>query len=311
MRELRILVTTSSFGKADTKPLDILSGKCNVKLNPYGRKLTTEEFTELTDGMDGVIAGVESITREALEKRPNIKVISRCGVGMDSVDVEACRELGVKVFNTPNAPVDSVAELTVSIMLDLLKNVSNMNSSMKSGNWNKMTGLMLKGKKVGIIGMGRIGSRVAELISAFGTEIAYSDIEDKGNGYRFMSKSELIQWADIITLHTSACEEGSYVIGKSELDEMRDSAYLVNTSRGRFIDEEALYNALIQGHIQGAALDVFREEPYSGKLMELDNVILTPHISSSAKEGRVVMELEAVHNLFSGLGIEYDKSDNI
>lgn len=303
---MRILVTTSSFGKADTKPLDILKGKCNVKLNPHGRKLTTDEFIELTEGMDGVIAGVESITREALEKRPNIKVISRCGVGMDSVDIEACRELGVKVFNTPNAPVDSVAELTVTIMLDLLKNVSNMNSSMKSGNWNKMTGLMLNGKKVGIIGMGRIGSRVAELISAFGTEIAYSDIEDKGNEYKFMSKSELLQWANIITLHTSSSEEEGYVIGKAELDEMRDSAYIVNTSRGRFMDENALYEALKEKRIQGAALDVFSEEPYSGKLIELDNVILTPHISSSAKEGRAVMEMEAVYNLFDGLGIEYD-----
>lgn len=308
---LKVTVTTSSFGKADKKPLDILKEKCEVMLNPYGRKLTTEEFIELTDGMDGVIAGVEPITREALEKRPKLKVISRCGVGMDSVDLEACKDLGVKVCNTPNAPADSVAELTVTIMLDLLKKVSNMNASVKAGRWNKMTGFMLKGKKVGIIGMGRIGSRVAALISAFGAEIAYADIEDKENGYRFMPKADLLKWADIITLHTSACEEGSHVIGKTELDAMKKGAFIVNTSRGRFIDEEALYNALIQEHIEGAALDVFSEEPYCGKLTELDNVILTPHISSSAKEGRAVMEMEAVYNLFDGLGISYDKSDNI
>ena len=306
-----ILVTTSSFGKAESKPLDILKEKCEVTLNPYGRKLTTDEFIELTEEMDGVIAGVELITREALERRPNIKVISRCGVGMDSIDVFACRELGVKLYNTPNAPVDSVAELTVTIMLNLLKNVSNMNASMKTGKWDKMTGFMLKGKKVGIIGMGRIGSRVAEVISAFGVEIAYTDIEDKKNGCKYMQKAELLQWADIITIHSSACEEGGYIIGKTELEKMQESAYLINTSRGRFVDESALYYALRQKHIRGAALDVFSEEPYSGKLTELDNIILTPHISSSAKEGRAVMELEAVYNLFKGLGIEYDTGNNI
>ena len=300
----RVIITTSSYGKADDKPLVLLGEKCEVQLNPYGRKLTTEEFVELTDGMDGVIAGVESITREALEKRPGLKVISRCGVGMDSVDLEACKELGVKVFNTPNAPVDSVAELTVTVMLDLLKNVSRMNASMKSGQWNKMSGMMLKGKKVGIIGMGRIGSRVAELVSVFGVEIAYSDIEDKHNGYDYLSKEELLAWADIVTVHTSACEEGSYVIGAADLDRMKASAFLVNTSRGRFIDENALYDALKSGHLQGAALDVFSEEPYTGKLTELDNVILTPHISSSAKEARAVMEMEAAKNLLEGLEID-------
>lgn len=308
---MKVLTTTSSFGKADSKPLDVLKEKCDVMLNPYKRKVTAKEFVELTEGMDGVIAGVENITREALEKRPDLKVISRCGVGMDSVDIEACRELGVKVYNTPNAPVDSVAELTVTMMLDLLKKVSAMDAAMKSGNWSKMTGSMLKGKKVGIIGMGRIGSRVAELVSAFGAEIAYADIDDKNNGYSYMTKQDLLKWADIVTVHTSACEEGSFVIGANELSAMRETAYLINTSRGRFIDEEALYDSLKTGLLQGAALDVFSEEPYKGKLMELDNVILTPHISSSAKEARAVMEMEAVYNLFDGLGIEYDKNDNL
>lgn len=300
----KILITTSSFGKADSKPLELVSGKCDVTLNPYGRKLSTEEFIELSDGKDGVIAGVESITREALEKRSGLKVISRCGVGMDSVDLKACKELGVKVFNTPNAPVDSVAELTVTVILDLLKNVSRMDDSMRSGKWNKMSGMMLKGKKVGIIGMGRIGNRVADFVSVFGVEIAYSDIEDKHNGYSYMPKEELLSWADIITVHTSACEEGSYVIGASDLDRMKASAFLVNTSRGRFIDETALYDALKSDRLQGAALDVFSEEPYSGRLTELDNVILTPHISSSAKEARAMMEMEAAKNLLEGLGLD-------
>ncbi len=299
---MKVVVTTSSFGKADPAPLNMLREKCEVVLNPYGRKLTTEEFIALTEGMDGVIAGVEPITRAALEQRRNLKVISRCGVGMDSVDRDACMELGVKLFNTPEAPVASVAELTVTVMLDLIKNVSNMNACLKAGQWNKMTGLMLGGKKVGIIGFGRIGRQVAKLVGGFEPEIAYTDIEEKDTPYRFMEKRELLEWADIVTIHSSFCEEGQFIIGRDELALMKWS-YLVNTSRGRFVDEEALFDALSSGSLAGAALDVFGKEPYEGKLATLSNVILTPHVASSAKEGRAVMETEAVQNLFKGLGI--------
>ena len=303
---MRVLISTSSFGKADDMPLKKCQEKCEVILNPYGRKLTTEEFIELTADVDAVIAGVEDITRDALTKRQNIKVISRCGVGMDNVDQEACRELDIKLYNTPNAPVDSVAELTVAVMLDILKNVSNMNRDLKAGTWNKMTGFLLKGKHIGIIGLGRIGHRVAELLGAFGAEIAYTDVHDMKSEYTYMEKESLLGWADIVTIHASGCEEGAYIIGAEDIRKMKDSAFLINTSRGKFIDENALYEALKTKRIQGAALDVYSKEPYQGRLCELDNVVLTPHISSSAKEGRAVMEMEAVQNLFIGLGLDYD-----
>ncbi len=308
---MKVLISTSSFGKADERPLKLCKEKMDVVLNPYGRKLTTEEFIDLTGDVDAVIAGVEEITREALEKRLNIRVISRCGVGMDSVDQEACKDLGIKLYNTPNAPVDSVAELTVTILLNLLKNVSNMDIALKNGAWNKMTGYLLKGKKVGVIGCGRIGSRVAQLLCAFDAEVAYTDTKNLENGYTYMDKTALLKWADIITIHTSGCEEGAYIIGRQELQEMKEGAFLVNTSRGKFLDEDALYEALKTGKLRGAALDVYGEEPYRGRLCQLENVILTPHISSSAKEGRAVMETEAVHNLMEGLGIDHDKGGYI
>lgn len=308
---MKVLISTSSFGKAIDTPLRICKEKCEVILNPYGRKLTTQEFIELSKDVEGVIAGVETITREALESRPNIRAISRCGVGMDSVDQDACHDLNIKLSNTPLAPVDSVAELTVTLILDLLKNVSNMNTSLKQGSWKKLPGVMLSEKKIGIIGLGRIGQKVAALLSGFGVEIAYTDIEEKESLYSYMRKEELLEWADIITIHTSTCEKDSYIIGENELEKMKKGAYLINTSRGKFIDEKALANALENGKLQGAALDVFSEEPYTGSLCQMDHVLLTPHISSSAKEGRVKMELEAVYNLFEGLGIQYDKSNNI
>ncbi len=302
---MKVLITTSSFGKADSAPLDFLKSHCEVQLNPYGRKLTTEEFVDLSEGMDGVIAGVERITAEALEMRKNLKVISRCGVGMDSLDTEACDRLGIKYFNTPNAPVHSVAELAVAVMLNLLKNISVMDVKLKQGNWSKETGYMLEGKKVGIIGFGRIGQRVAQILTAFDTEIAYSDIQKVSEQYPYMQRDQLLEWADIVTIHASSCD-GGYLIGQQELQRMKNSAFLVNTSRGKFIDEETLYDVLQSKKIAGAALDVFSEEPYQGKLCGLENVILTPHIASSAKEGRAVMEMEAVKNLLKGLGIQYD-----
>lgn len=302
----KVLITTSSFGKLDSSPLDLLLEFSEVISNPYGRKITTEEFIELSKDADAVIAGVEQITREALLARPNIKVISRCGVGMDSIDTQACYDLGVKLYNTPYAPVESVAELTVTVILSMLKNIIPMNNDLKSGKWNKMTAYMLSGKKLGIIGLGRIGYQVATLIEQFGTEVSYFDIEKKDCKFNYMEKSELLKWADIISVHTSMCNDGDYIIGKSELDIMNKSSYLVNTSRGRYIDEQALYDALVAGKISGAALDVFSEEPYFGKLCKLDNVIVTPHISSSAKEGRVKMEMESVINVLDGLGIRYD-----
>ncbi len=304
-RKWKVLTTTSSFGKADPASLEALDERCEVVLNPYGRKLTTEEFVELTKGIDGVIAGVEPITREALSQRRNIKVISRCGVGMDNVDQNACREFGIRLYNTPEAPVASVAELTISLMLDILKNVSNMNTSLKQGKWNKMTGRMLGGKKIGIIGLGRIGMRVATMLSVFGVQIAYTDIEKKDAPYTYMNKQELLKWADIVTIHSSFCEEDQYIIGRDELDIMKGS-FLVNTSRGKFVDEDALYDSLARGNLIGAALDVFQEEPYEGILSTLDNVILTPHVASSAQEGRAIMEMEAVRNLLEGLVISDD-----
>lgn len=301
MEKKKIVITTSSFGKADKEPLEIAQEHFDVLLNPYGRKLTTDEFIELTENVDGVIAGVEPITREALEQRPNIKVISRCGVGMDSVDQQACKDMGIQLYNTPQAPVDSVAELTVTFILLLLKKVASMNNDMHNKNWNKQVNYLIKNKNIGIIGFGRIGQRVAALLEPFGVNLAYTDICPQNEKYDYMTKSELLEWADLITLHCSDCEEGTYVLSDAEIDQMRAGSYIVNTSRGRFIDESALKVALDKGKLAGAALDVYDTEPYEGILAECENVVLTPHIASSAKEGRKVMEMEAVQNIIKAL----------
>jgi len=303
----KISINTSTFGEYSKEPIDLLEARgLNVKLNPYRRKLNGEEVILLCKESVGIISGTEMIDKEILRELKNVKVISRCGVGLDNVDTKKCQELGVKVYNTPGAPTTAVAELTIGLMLDLLRKISEMTSVLKTGRWDKMMGNLLFGKKIGIIGFGRIGQKVAELLLPFGTEISYYDKEKKKTKIKceYKDMKKLIEWADIITLHGSFDDKKTWpVIGANEIKSMHKGSWLVNVSRGGVIDENALYSALKTGHIAGAALDVFGEEPYKGPLAGLENVILTPHIGSYAKEARVKMEVEAVENLLEGLGI--------
>ncbi len=217
--------------------------------------------------------------------------------------MEAASLLGIKVFNTPYGPTQSVAELTVGLMLDLLRRVTAMDRDVRRGTWKKRMGNLLNGKRVGIIGFGKIGQKVAGLLMPFGVELSYCDICacDCSLPASAMAMDELLPWADIVTLHCSAPQSCGALIRAEELSKMKKGSWLVNASRGGLIDEQALYNALKDGHLAGAALDVFDKEPYSGPLAGLDNVILTPHIGSYAKEGRIEMEIQAAENLLKGL----------
>lgn len=305
----KIAITTTSFCAYDKYPLILLEEHgFAATLNPYGRKLKKHEILELCMGAEGVVAGTETLDAEVLKRlvQPGeghqLRVISRCGTGMDSIDLEAAKRLGIKVVNTPEGPTIAVAELTIGLIINLLRKVSLMDRDLKNGVWKKHMGNLLGGKKVGIIGFGRIGRKVAELLMPFGVETAYCDICEQSCSPACSKKEmvDLLAWADIITLHCSAPERMP-LMGKQELENMKQGSWIVNASRGGLIDEEALYSFLRQGHIAGAALDVFDKEPYSGPLTELDNVILTPHIGSYAKESRIEMEMQAVKNLLHEL----------
>ena len=318
----KIVVTTTSFGKYDKKPLELLIGKgFEVVSNPYERVLKKDEVIKVCKGATGIIAGTEHLDADTLENltkstpsqpsvtssqpfvvdsQSSLKVISRCGSGLDNVDINAANKLGIKVFNTPDAPTLAVAELTVGLMLDLLRKVSQMDRELREGQWQKRMGNLLSGKRVGVKVFGRIGKKVALLLKSFGCEIAYADpfVEDGLLGLKRLSLEDLLGWADIVTIHIGA---GKRLIGERELQLMKKGAWLINTSRGSVVDESVLYKYLGIGYLSGAALDVFEEEPYKGPLRELDNIILTPHIGSYAKETRVEMEMEAVENLIRGL----------
>lgn len=297
----KIAVTTSTFGEYDEKPLVALKEKgFEIGMNPYGRKLKEKEVVAFCKDAVGIIAGTETLSDASMSSMDKLEVISRCGGGIDNVDLDAADRLGIKVFNTPDAPVIAVAELTVGLMLDLLRKVSWMDRETHTGQWQKRMGNLLHGKNVGIKGFGRIGKKVSEFLRPFGCDIAYADpfMEDGLLGLKRLSLAELLGWADIITLHLSVHEK---LIGEKEFKQMKKGAWLINTSRGGVIDESVLYEYLKNGNLSGAALDVFEEEPYTGPLKELDNVILTPHIGSYARESRIEMEMQAVENLLKGL----------
>ncbi len=299
-----ILTTTSFFGVG---PLDWLSGLreqgFRVVLNPLGRKLKEDELIKLLEKHQpvGLLAGTEPITRGALERAKDLlRVISRVGTGWDNVDRNAAAEFGILVYRTVGILTQSVAELTIGLMLSALRSIVLHDRMLRQGLWQKRMGSLLQGKVLGIIGFGAIGQRVAELARAFGCEVIYYDPQPKSVTWaRRFSLPQLLKEADIISIHASGKER---IIGPQELNFIsKRDVILVNTARGELIDEEALSSSLKEGHLGFACLDVFNEEPYCGPLCSLDNLIMTPHIGSYALEARQLMEKMAISNLMTGL----------
>jgi D-3-phosphoglycerate dehydrogenase len=299
---MRVFISTSTFAEYDKLPLKLLNDAgMNVQVNPYRRKLTLDECLSLYKDIDGLIAGTEALTAEVLKSARNLRVISRCGAGMDNIDLELAKQRGIKVFNTPDSPTVAVAELTVGLMLALLRHVPLGDRDIRAGRWQKRMGNLLQGKKVGIIGFGRIGQKVAELVLGFGAQVVYCDPAVNRADYTRMSLDKLLSQADMVSLHLSGGVNDAPLLGDKELRSMKQGSWLINCARGGVVDEAALSQVLQQGWLSGAAVDVFEQEPYTGPLAKLDNVILTPHIGSYAVESRVDMEVQAVKNLIKGL----------
>ncbi len=303
----KILISTSSFGKYDTSLIETLKRRgFAITLNPYGRQLRENEITELLDGIDGLIAGTEPLTRDVLYSAENLKIVSRCGIGIDNVDIGAINERGIKLYRTPEGPALAVAELTLGLMFDSLRYISYLNKKICSGGWEKKMGRLLTGKTIGIVGMGTIGKRLTALIKPFDCRIMTSDhvpdiVFAEENRVNYVSLDELLKESDIVTLHLPLENDTRGLFDKNLFSQMKEGVIFINTSRGKIVDEDDLYAALREGKITHACLDVYRDEPYTGKLKELDNVTLTCHVGSYAKEARIEMERQAVENLLKGL----------
>ena len=273
--------------------------------NPHGRRLTERDVSKLLNKHTvGMIAGVEPLTAQVFQCAPSLRVVSRCGIGMDSVDLEAANSRGITVLNTPDAPTEAVAELTVGFMLALIRHIPQSDRELRQGNWQRFKGSLLSKRTVGLVGYGRIGKTVARMLWGFGaTVLAYDVCANTGGGdfARRVDWETLLSESDIISLHIPGGANNKYLIGASELSRCKRGAYLINTARGELVDEAAVAKALESGQLAGVAIDAFIDEPYDGILTQFENTVLTPHIGSYAAETRAQMEYEAAFNLFTAL----------
>lgn len=242
-----------------------------------------------------VVRSRTKVTREIINFGEKLKVIARAGAGIDNIDVEAAKEKGIKVLNTPEAPAIAVAELTLGLLLSLARQIPRADYSMKEGRWAKkeFRGWQLHGKTLGVIGLGHIGEKVARLAKAFGMKILITKRTPPSPEIlreldaEFVPLDELLKRSDIISLHVPLTPQTRHMIGEREIQLMKDGAFIINTSRGAVIDEKALLNALKSGKLGGAALDVYEIEPPTDySLAKLPNVVCTPHIGAQTAEAQ-------------------------
>ena len=252
-----------------------------------------------------IVRSATKVTREVIETGEKLKVIGRAGVGLDNIDLEAARERGIEVVNTPGATAISVAELTIGMMIACARNIVRGTLGIKSSLWEKkaLKGIELSGKRAGIIGLGRIGREVAKRLRCLGMEVVYYDplVSESDLAMR-LEFDELIRTSDFITLHLPLTEQTHHLIGEREFEKMKEGVILVNCARGGIVDEEALYHALKSGKVRAAGLDVFEVEPLNrSKLIELNNVVLTPHIGAQTVEGQKRAGIEIARKVLEAL----------
>jgi len=301
----KVLITTVPFGDKDRLPLELLEGSnLDYVINPLGIKLTEDELAEMITDFDVIIAGTEPITAKVMDRATNLKMISRVGIGLDSVDLLAAKERGIKVSYTPDAPSPAVAELTIGLILSLLRSIHVSNSELHEGKWKRFFGRRISEVTIGIIGVGRIGSRVIRRTKPFGTpRLLVNDINLSKRSdlidfkLDWVSKEKIYKEADIISIHTPLTSQTKNMITKDNLLSMKKDAVIINTARGGIINEQDLFEVMQDGHLSGAAIDVFDFEPYKGRLREIQRCILTAHMGSMSVDCRTRMEIEATEEV--------------
>ena len=305
---MKILITPRSFASFSDEPLKMLTERnYKIKRNNTGRPYKKEEMLKLIKDVDGIIIGIDELSAEIIEEANALKVISKYGIGLDNIDINMATNKKIIVTSTPTANVDAVADLTFGLILSLARRIPEADKKTKSGKWEKIIGKSVWEKTLGVIGLGKIGRQVVKRAQGFEMNILVFDIvEDKKFAQKYCIKyinlEKLLQKSDYITIHIPLNDTTRNMISYEELGKIKKEAFLINTSRGGIVDEEALYNALRNNKLRGAALDVYNNEPLrESPLKELDNVIMTPHIGAYTEEAIENMSIQAAQNLIDVL----------
>ncbi len=288
LKDCRVLVTANSYGKYDPDLKASLEAQVGqVVYNKTGKPLSSEQVAALLPGMDGYIAGLDEIDGKALQAADALKVIVRYGVGYDKVDLPAAAEKGIIVSNTPGANSASVAELALGLILMLARQIPTATEALRKGEWPRLPGLSLSGKTIGILGFGAIGKQLAQRLANFECRLVACDpYPDETFAQKYnvtlVPLGDLIAISDFISLHLPVLPETRDMVNDGFIAAMKPGAFLINTSRGEILDEAALVRGLESGHLRGAALDAFSQEPpdITNPLLSMPQVICTPHLGA-------------------------------
>lgn len=288
---VKIISSSPTFGKYSNVPVELLKSKgYEFEVLNYEITSNEEEFSKAIKEADGLIVGVETISSVVLSQAAKLKVIAKHGAGVDNIDLEAAAEKNIVVTNAPGANRHAVADMVFGLFLSVARSIPKAHQELKTNKWPRYVGNEIYQKKLGVIGTGKIGREVIRRAQGFNMRVfcydryPSDDLEHKGLG-KYVSWPELIQESDFITIHTDLNKESKSLIGKDEFSLMKKNAFLVNTARGGIVDERALYQALNNGDIKGAALDVFEHEPlFESPLLTLQNFVATPHMAGYTEE---------------------------
>ena len=305
----KILITSTSYGQKDKTPLELLQSKgYEITWNETGKPLAAADLVEKLEGCAGVIAGLDYFTAEVFEKVSGLKVVARYGVGFDRVDLEAAKRAGVIVTNTPTANSDSVADLTVGLMLAVARHITEAHRQTMEGGWPKLFGVSLFQKTVGLVGLGRIGARVAQRVKGFNCQtLVYDPFIDTETASQYGCRKvdtleTLLAESDFVSLHSPASPATNQMINRQTLSLMKPTAILVNTARGELIHEADLLDALKNKVIGGAGLDTFDQEPPQVNAFQgLPNLIITPHMGAYTTEALYNMAMDSTNDLIAVL----------
>ncbi|MBN2899249.1 MAG: phosphoglycerate dehydrogenase [Clostridia bacterium] len=299
----RIVITSEFFGRFSDEGEKILrENGFEVINNPYNKFLNEDEVISMIGEAEGIICDLEGITKKVIDSAPNLKVIARRGVGTDSVDVAYAKEKEIVVARTLGVVEKPVAELVMSYLLMINRKISDLNAEMKIGQWTKVLGNSLENKVLGIIGMGNIGQEVARKAQAFDMKVVYTspkrnEVAD-ALGAEYLSFEEVMAKSDVISIHAPLLESTKGLINADTMKLMKKKPILINTARGPIVDETDLCEALDEGIISFAAIDVFDVEPKTDSpLKAYDNVILTPHVGTFTEEVFINMDILAAQNI--------------